>query len=115
MSAAFSADGSRIVTASRDGTARVWDAATSREIGALRGHDGHVVFSRFSSDGTRIVTASQDGTARVWDAAVLTMSPESLLSGTCGRLLGALTRLTRDEMRLAGYDDTIPDIDVCRD
>ena len=31
-SAAFSPDGSRIVSASFDGTARIWDAATGREI-----------------------------------------------------------------------------------
>jgi hypothetical protein len=61
----------------------------------------------------RIVTASQDGTARIWSAAVLTKSAQSLLGETCGRLLGALTRLTRDELRLAGYDDATPVIDVC--
>ena len=39
MSAAFSPDGSRIVTASWDKTARIWDAATAKEIAVLRGHD----------------------------------------------------------------------------
>ena len=39
-SAAFSPDGARIVTASDDRTARVWDAATGQEIAALRGHEG---------------------------------------------------------------------------
>ena len=38
-SAAFSPDGSRIVTASDDKTARIWDAATGKEIAVLRGHD----------------------------------------------------------------------------
>ena len=38
-SAAFSPDGSRIVTASSDKTARIWDAATGKEIAVLRGHD----------------------------------------------------------------------------
>ena len=38
-SAAFSPDGSRIVTASGDKTARIWDAATAKEIAVLRGHD----------------------------------------------------------------------------
>jgi WD40 repeat protein len=32
FSAAFSPDGSRIVTASDDDTARIWDAATGKEI-----------------------------------------------------------------------------------
>jgi WD40 repeat protein len=37
-SAASSPDGRRIVTASEDGTARIWNAATGKEIVALRGH-----------------------------------------------------------------------------
>jgi len=35
-SAAFSPDGSRIVAASRDRTARIWDAASGKEIAVLR-------------------------------------------------------------------------------
>ena len=58
MSAAFSPDGSRIVTASDDKTARIWDAATAKEIAVLRGHDDVVNSAAFSPDGSRIVTAS---------------------------------------------------------
>jgi len=68
-SAAFSPDGTRIVTASWDNTARLWDAASGREIAALKGHEGPVHSAAFSPDGTRIVTASDDRTARVWDVA----------------------------------------------
>ena len=68
-SAAFSPDGSRIVTASSDKTARVWDAATGKEIAVLRGHEDEVTSAAFSPDGSRIVTASWDKTARIWDAA----------------------------------------------
>ena len=68
-SAAFSPDGSRIVTASRDKTARVWDAATGKAIAVLGGHERRVNSAAFSPDGSRIVTASLDETARVWDAA----------------------------------------------
>src|SRR5262249_9813131 len=67
-SAAFSPDGSRIVTASWDKTARIWDAASGKEI-AMRGHDNLVNSAAFSRDGSRIVTASEDNTARIWDAA----------------------------------------------
>ncbi len=69
LSAAFSPDGKRIVTASDDNTARLWDAATGEAIGApLRGHNERVLCAAFSPDGKRIVTASMDGTARIWDA-----------------------------------------------
>ena len=68
-SAAFSRDGSRIVTASVDQTARIWDAATAKEIAVLRGHTFSVESAAFSPDGSRIVTASSDNTARIWDAA----------------------------------------------
>jgi WD40 repeat protein len=68
-SAAFSPDGSRIVTASKDNTARIWDATTAKEIAVLRGHEDPVYSAAFSPDGPRIVTASSDNTARIWDAA----------------------------------------------
>jgi TPR repeat protein len=66
--AAFSPDGERIVTASDDKTARVWDLATGREIVLLSGHDQPVTSAAFSSDGKRVVTSSYDKTARIWDA-----------------------------------------------
>jgi len=69
FSAAFSPDGTRIVTASDDYTARVWregeDGAWTSAV--LEGHEEDSVFSAaFSPDGSRIVTASEDQTARVW-------------------------------------------------
>jgi len=67
-SAVFSPDGSRVVTASPDKTARVWDGVTGRELAVLRGHEDRVSSAAFSLDGARVVTASADKTARVWDA-----------------------------------------------
>jgi tetratricopeptide (TPR) repeat protein len=65
-----------------------------------------------SPDGSRIVAASGDKTARIWDARLQTMSVKGLLAEACARLAG-LSKLTRDEMRLAGYLVNMPEIDVC--
>ena len=67
-SAAFSPDGKRVVTASDDSTARVWDAATGQPLASPQGHTAWVNSAAFSPDGKRVVTASVDNTARVWDA-----------------------------------------------
>ena len=66
--ASFSPDGARIVTASMDDTARVWNADGSGTPTVLAGHTDTVLSARFSPDGKRIVTASLDRTARVWNA-----------------------------------------------
>ncbi|MBQ6950009.1 MAG: TIR domain-containing protein, partial [Clostridia bacterium] len=67
-SAVFSPDGKRIVTASDDGTAKIWDAETLLELGTLKGGWFLPNFAAYSPDGKRIVTASWDETAKIWDA-----------------------------------------------
>jgi hypothetical protein len=66
-SAHFSPDGARIVTASNDHTARVWDAATGKTVGEPLRHEGIVDSAQFSPDGSLVVTAGCDKTA-VWHA-----------------------------------------------
>ncbi|HET7506575.1 MAG TPA: TIR domain-containing protein [Kofleriaceae bacterium] len=66
--AEFSSDGTRVVTASDDNAARVWDANTGRPVTAPLKHQGTVLEAKFSTDGTRVVTASGDKTARIWNA-----------------------------------------------
>jgi WD40 repeat protein len=69
-SAAFSSDGARVVTASDDKTARIWDARTGRAIVTLEGHSASVWSAAFSSDGARVVTASEDNTAIIHPATI---------------------------------------------
>ena len=45
-SAAYSPDGTRIVTASDDKTARIWDARTGAQLAVLSGHGDRVIFRR---------------------------------------------------------------------
>jgi WD40 repeat protein len=66
--AAFSPDGARVITASKDGTVRVWDVATGASVLALKGLNGGVLAAGFSPDGARIVTTDEGGDVRVWDA-----------------------------------------------
>ena len=68
-SAAFSPDGTWVVTASLDGTARVWEASSGQLQATHTGHTNMVYSAAFSPDGTRVVTASADNTARVWEAS----------------------------------------------
>ena len=64
--AAFSPDGKHIITASEDGTAKLWNSK-GKEIHTITGHKGAVKFASFSPDSKKIVTASADHTIRMWD------------------------------------------------
>lgn len=66
LSLAYGADGSMLLSASQDRTARLWDAKTGANLATLRGHSGYVVSAGFSPDEKWILTASTDGTARIW-------------------------------------------------
>ncbi len=73
-SASFSPTGDRVVTASTDNFARVWDVSDvgvgpAKLVSELRGHSGEVFSATFSGDSRFVVTASRDATARVWEAA----------------------------------------------
>ena len=74
VSASFSPDGKRVVTASEDKTARVWDADTGKPMGEPMTHGEGGFSAGFSPDGKHVVTASLDKTARVWDAGTGTVS-----------------------------------------
>jgi TIR domain/WD domain, G-beta repeat len=64
----FSLDELKIVTASADGTALVWDARTGTQLAALRGHSKEIWAASISADGSRVLTTSWDNTARLWDS-----------------------------------------------
>jgi eukaryotic-like serine/threonine-protein kinase len=87
LTAAYSPDGTRIVTASHDKTARIWDAHTGVELAVLSGHGDIVYSAAYSPDGTHIVTASDDRTARIWDAH--TSVQLAVLSGHNDRIWSA--------------------------
>jgi WD40 repeat protein len=69
LSVAFSPDGTTVITASYDGTARLWDASTGRQLGHPLTHQDAVRAVAFSPDGTTVITGSEDNTARLWDVS----------------------------------------------
>ena len=67
-SVSFSPDGRHVLSAGWDGTAHIWDGATSRSMIKVH-HTSKVTAAQYNNTGDRFVTASEDGTARVWKTA----------------------------------------------
>jgi WD40 repeat protein len=63
---AFSPDGKTLATALPDGTIQLWDAATWKLKGELRGHRDRVSVLAFTPDG-RLLSGGQDTTILAWD------------------------------------------------
>jgi WD40 repeat protein len=64
---AFAPDGSRILSAGRDKTIRLWNVKTGEQIHCLTGHANTVYQVCFSPDGSQALSASADHTVRLWD------------------------------------------------
>lgn len=64
---AFAPDGKKAVSASADGSLRLWDTKTGKELRRLDGHSGRVWCVAFAPDGRRIVSGGFDGSVRIWD------------------------------------------------
>ena len=94
----YSPNGHFIVTASDDGTARIWDAETGASIRVLRAYKGSVNSAAYSPDGRFIVTANDDGTARIWDADY-----RDFIAYACTRVF---RDFTPEERARYGIDDT---------
>jgi hypothetical protein len=65
----YSADGKRMVTASRNGQVAVWDGVTGELIWEKEGHPrSDVRHAVFSGDGRRVASVAADGSVCVWDS-----------------------------------------------
>lgn len=63
----ISPNGKLLATASRDGTAGLWNYPSARIVHRLVGHHRDVNQARFSPDGLLLATCGDDGTLRLWD------------------------------------------------
>lgn len=99
---AFSPDGMRIVSGSRDGLVQVWSAVTGALERVLEGHTSSIISICFSPNGERVVTGSYDHTVRVW--AVVSGAPDMVLTGHTKSVLSVA--FSPDGRRIAsGSDD----------
>ena len=87
-SAMWSPDATRIVSASGDMSARIWNADGSGEPIVLTGHTDQVRHAAWDHEGKRIVTASTDETARIW--TLDGSAPPLVLRGHTGPLRSAV-------------------------
>ncbi len=78
----ISPDGTQVVTASADRTAKIWNAKTGALQYDLVGHTATVYRVAFSPDGTQVVTGSGDATVKIWNAK--TGALEHTLTGHTG-------------------------------
>lgn len=67
--AAFSPDGSFLVTGASDGVIRVWDVSTGQLTKVLLGHTAGVLSLAFSPDGRLLASTAKDHTLRLWSLA----------------------------------------------
>eukprot|EP00435_Cladocopium_sp_Y103_P036782 s3374_g9.t1 len=74
-----------VLTASHDGTAKIWRADDGKCLRTLSGHSNAVNAARFSCSGLYVATASLDQTAKLW--MVSTGNCEATLHGHRGSLV----------------------------
>ncbi|HUY31410.1 MAG TPA: malectin domain-containing carbohydrate-binding protein [Pirellulales bacterium] len=110
LSAAVSSAGDRVVTASLDHTAIVWDAATGQPLTWLAGHRGWVRDAKFSPDGRFVATASDDHTAALWD--VRTGERLKLFEGHDNKVWHVAFSPDGRLLAMASVDDTVRIWDV---
>ena len=103
--ASFDPEGTRVLTASDDSTAILWDPQTGQPIRWLLGHQSAVRVAKFSRDGKRILTCSFDRTAAIWDADTGDRIAE--MTGHRGEVLTAAISPDGQQVATGSSDGTV--------
>lgn len=102
--ATFSPDGSKLLTASTDDTAALWDSKSRDRVVSFKGHADDIEHAAFNAHGTLVVTASADDTAIIWNAA--TGEPKRALIGHVDNVSSAVFSADGSLIVTASWDDT---------
>src|SRR5262249_47812242 len=131
---AINSDATRLLTGSRDATARVWDTATGKEIVALRAPGDEAYWVRdspmnvdmqmgtpmewvsFTANGLQVVPSAKWRGIRRWDVRYALLPGKDLVAELCAaHVAGVSAVLLPEEMRFAGYPGGVRGVDVCAD
>ncbi|MEJ2758249.1 MAG: WD40 repeat domain-containing protein, partial [Anaerolineales bacterium] len=89
-SIAYNGDGSRLVTASSDGTAKIWDTASGKMLFSISSGGAEFNIVCYHPDGQVIATGDSAGSIKLWDAETgeqLEAFPLSMVRGEEGQLV----------------------------
>lgn len=102
---AISPDGTRVLTASFDYSAKLWDFGGQTEIGELVGHQGPVNAVAFLPDGKRAISVADDGVAIVWD--LNSLQPLARLEGHTHKVMALAVSRDGRLAATGGWDRTV--------
>ena len=111
--AAYSPDGSQILTSRRPGesgsTIQIWDARTGAAVARWEGEHRQVNTIRWFRDGKRFVTCGTDGLVRLWDTTGKVLR---IYTGHNRGANGVAIALDEKRIASAGWDGTVKVWDV---
>ncbi|HKO57561.1 MAG TPA: WD40 repeat domain-containing protein, partial [Thermoanaerobaculia bacterium] len=101
----FSPDGTRLASASLDGTVIVWDVGGHKPLITLKGHTDGVLEVAFSPDGKRLASAGLDRRVILWDLA--SGKPVATLAGHKAAVFGVAFSPDGKRLASSSIDQTV--------